>query len=324
MPIFTKDQIFKEEFVIAATPFYGYLILIGNTKRGLLTKQAFDYNKDFMLYGTQCTHFPYRLVQQDSLLPSTNDDVNFVNDYFTSHPDDLTVFEASTSVYDQYRSELLSAGFTEAPEKYGRFYRHNTDKTAFIVNLLDEGYGLTAVYGFTLNSFMGDSDWFLKNGEDSECCKLRESVFLITGEDNTNAKESIEAFFRTYCNLNKEALLAVCKEKQKAFLSRFAARLKPLGFKKKGATWTKLLLSGYQITFHAQKSAYSDQYYFRFYVDPPTGSGIKLPPPECYGGQVSINGNGIFNWQLLSDAQVELIINRTINDHLLPLCKKYS
>ena len=324
MQIFSKEQIYCEVSPTWENRFRGYWIAIGQTERGILVKKAFDSTKDFILYSRDSSDFQYGILDIAHMLPPTDEDLDYINDYFSVHRNELSTFESSTQVYNTYRTELLAAGFTNAPTAYGRFYRQNTDHTAFIVNLTDDGYGVTAVYGFTLNSFMGDTSWFLKNGEDSECCKLRESVFLITGEDNSKAQETVTAFYKTYCHLEKEALLSVCKEKQKAFLSRFAVRLKPLGFKKKGAQWTKLLLSGYQITFHAQKSAYSDQYYFRFYVDPPTGSGIKLPLLERHGGQVDINGNGIFDWQLLSDEQIEFIINTAINNHLLLLCKKYS
>lgn len=318
------NQIYKEIGThMYPVQFLGYWILAGENEKGSIYKKAFDKNRDFTLHSKDCGYFRYNCNALDEFTPVTEEEAEFVNGYFADHPDDLQAFHHSTQAYTDYRSALLTAGFTEAPKGRGHFYRANTENTAFIVNLIDEGYGVTAVYGFTLNSFMGDSSWFLDNGEDSDTCKLRESVFLITGEENLQAKDTIGAFYKTYCKLEKDALLAVAKDKQKAFLNRFAVCLKPLGFKKKGTKWTKILPSQFQITFHAQKSSYSDQYYFRYYVDPPEGSGIKLSPRESYGG-VSINETGIFNWQLMSEAQIESLLNIVIHQHILPLCEKYS
>ena len=260
-PEITPDQL-KRHLGLGLDRFFaGYWIEVARDEKGIWVKQAFGAKKEFILYSDKISRFTYCLADTLDLFPARQEDVEFVNDYFASHPDDQALFHSSTQIYDGYRSALLSAGFTEAPNHQGRFFRNNTDKTAFIVNLTDEGFGITAVYGFTLNNFMGDSTYFLANGEDSDTCKLRESVFLINGEENQQTVEKIYTFYQSYCSLEKDSLLAVAKEKQKAFLNRFAVRLKPLGFKKKNAQWSKLLPSQYQITFHAQKSVYSDQFY---------------------------------------------------------------
>jgi hypothetical protein len=306
-----------------AGQFMGYWVPVGENEKGLIYKKAFDKNREFSLYSVNIGCFRYSCAELDEFYPIEEEDINFLNEYFQNHSDDWTVLHNSTQAYASYRSALLSAGFTEAPNHQGRFFRNNTDKTAFIVNLTDEGFGITAVYGFTLNSFMGDSTYFLANGEDSDTCKLRESVFLINGEENQQAVEKIYTFYQSYCSLEKDSLLAVAKEKQKAFLNRFAVRLKPLGFKKKNAQWTKLLPSQYQITFYAQKSYYSDQYYFRFNINPPQNSGIKIPIKESFDGVV-MDGREIFNWQLMSESQIESLIEIVVNQHILPLCKKYS
>ncbi len=322
MEQYSINQIRKSTFL---DDFGGYWLLVGENERGLVFKKAFDRMRDLHLYSKRDgRYFRYKYVTSEEFIPATEEDAEFINEYFAKYPDDLQAFHHSTQLYASYRASLLSAGFSEAPYAYGgRFYRTNTEQTAFIINLIDEGYGITAVYGFTLNSFMGDSEYFLKYGEDSERCKLRESVFLIPEDENLQAKNTIATFYKTYCTLGKDELLAVAKEKQKAFLKRFAVRLKPLGFKKKGTKWTKILPSRYQITFHAQKSAYSDEYYFRFYVDPPEESGIKVSPTDSYS-QISVNENGIFNWQLLSDTHIESLLNIAIHQHIFPLCKKYS
>lgn len=232
MKEFSINQIYKEIGInMYPGQFLGYWILIGENENGPVFKKAFDKKREFRLYNKDAAYFYYNCIALDKFTPADEEDVAFVNDYFAKHPDDLYALHHSTVAYAEYRSALLSADFTETPR--GHFYRANTDKTAFIINLIDEGYGITAVYGFTLSSFMGDSEYFLKYGEDSDCCKLRESVFLIPEEANLQAVEKIGAFYQTYCSLEKDELLAACKEKQKAFLNRFAVRLKPMGFKKK-------------------------------------------------------------------------------------------
>ena len=304
-----------------AGQFMGYWVPVGENEKGLIYKKAFDKNREFSLYSVNIGCFRYSCAELDEFYPIEEEDINFLNEYFQNHSDDWTVLHNSTQAYASYRTALLEAGFHETPR--GRFLRSNTDQTVFIVNLTDEGYGVTAVYGFNPSSIMGDSNYYFKNGVTSDECKLRKSAFLITGEDNQQAKESIESFYHTYYALEKSELLAETKDKQKAFLNRFAVRLKPLGFKKKGTQWTKILPSQYQITFYAQKSSYSDQYYFRFNIDPPPNSGIMIPIREHIRGVV-MGGRDIFNWQLMSEAQIETLLDVVINQHILPLCAKYS
>ena len=85
------------------------------------------------------------------------------------------------------------------------------------------------------------------------------------------------------------------KEKQKEFLRKIADKLKPFGFKKKGAKWTRALEGDFCLQFDAQKSQWSDQYYFNISL-----YNAKIQYPQCYGIRLTTNGKDIYNWQLMS------------------------
>lgn len=142
--------------------------------------------------------------------------------------------------YMQYRDKLLSAGFSEAKQHYGHFFRQATEKTAFVINLDGEECGVSVMYGFASTAFMaGDENWFSNNGSDNDSCQVRNILSVCDESEETKVAEIISAFYMQYKNYSKDEILALKKERQKAFLDHFTPALKPLGFKKKGTKWTK-------------------------------------------------------------------------------------
>ena len=213
--------------------------------------------------------------------------------------------------YMQYRSALLSRGFSEAKQYCGKFLLPTTENAAFVVNLDDEEYGVNIVYGFA--STAGNPSWFADHGVDNETCQVRNVTFIHDDQSEEQASREISDFYRQYQMLSKDDILALKKERQKAFLGYFARAFKPLGFKKKGAKWTKALGNGRSLSFEAQKSAYSDQYYFNVSIH----ADEDFYKRDCYE-RVVMNKSDIYNWQLMSEAQIENLIRFTLKTYIHP------
>lgn len=216
--------------------------------------------------------------------------------------------------YMQYRDKLLSAGFSEAKQHYGHFFRQATEKTAFVINLEDEECGVSVMYGFASTAFMaGDEEWFANNGSDNDSCQVRNILSVCDERDETNASEIISVFYMQYKDYSKDEILALKKERQKAFLNRFTPALKPLGFKKKGTKWTKDLCNGTALSFEAQKSAFSDEYYFNVSVHDISDFYAR----QTYE-RVVVHDSQIYNWQLMSEDQIENLIQYTLTNYIKP------
>lgn len=216
--------------------------------------------------------------------------------------------------YMKYRAILFSKGFSEAKQKAGHFFRQATEQTAFVINFEDDENGITILYGFASTAYMaGDDEWFVNHGASIEDCQVRNILCVWDNESESDAKKIISDFYDLYKNHSKDEILAVKKERQKLFLDHFARVLKPLGFQKKGTKWTKPLENGKALTFHAQKSAFSDQYFFNVIVHNASNLYTKF---SCE--RVVMYGRDIYNWQLMTDKQIDNLIQYTLENNIKP------
>ena len=220
--------------------------------------------------------------------------------------------------YMRYRDRLLKNGFSEAELRNGHFYIQATEQTAFVINLYDEEDGLTVLYGFASTAYpKGDEDWFARNGSFEDSCQVRNTLYISDDQSEILADASVSQFYARYKDYPKDEILRLKKERQKEFLERFSHALKPLGFKKKNTRWTKALCDGTALSFEAQKSAFSDQYYFNVIVHHVS---------DVYDRQsfqrVVIDKNGIYNWQLMTDEQIEHLIQVSLTEFIIPKLEK--
>ena len=225
-------------------------------------------------------------------------------------------YPPKSELYMQYREMMFEKGFSEAKQKTGHFFRQATEQTAFVINLeVDEDSCITILYGFASTAYMpGDEEWFVNHGSDIDDCQVRNILCIWDAESEAGAKTIISNFYEQYKNHTKEEILAVKKERQKEFLAHFARALKPLGFKKKGTKWTRELENGRALTFDAQKSSFSDQYYFNITVH----EASNLYTTYSYE-RVVMYGSGIYNWQLMTQDQIENLIQYTIKNYIEPI-----
>ncbi len=220
--------------------------------------------------------------------------------------------------YVKYREILFSNGFAEAKQKDGHFFLRTMEQTAFVINFEEDEEGcITILYGFASTTFMGDEEWFLNHGSCIDECQVRNIICICDEESEAGARTSISDFYEQYKNYSKEEILAVKKERQKEFLSHFARALKPLGFKKKGTKWTRALDNGRALTFDAQKSSFSDQYYFNVTVH----HASNLYAIHSYE-RVVMYDSDIYNWQLMTGEQIDNLIEYTLKNYIEPKIKR--
>lgn len=211
------------------------------------------------------------------------------------------------------------ACLTEAADHPGRFFRLVTEKTAFILNivLIEEAF-IEVTYGFTSTAFFalgpGEKEFFLKEGCRSDDATLRRCMDILSKEELSQAEANIREFYESHREMDKDSLLAEAKEMRKEFLSQVGALLKPHKFRKKGNVWTKQLENGLTAEFHAQKSAFSDEYYFNIRSFP-TG---KSPYPGCFQTRITAGSSDIFDWQLLDRQALLAALETDIQQKLLP------
>jgi len=211
------------------------------------------------------------------------------------------------------REEILNRDFKEAEREFKQFsfYRCTREKVAFIVNLKDYGDHIGVVYGFTT---IVDQDHLKDYGEDSNDIKLRFRSVIKTEQDKNAVFSEVKKVYDTYFEKSKEEVLLLKKERQKQFLQKIAEKLKPFGFKKKGAKWTKPLDSELYLEFEAQKSQWSDEYYFNVSI---YRKDSQCGP--CYGTRLSTNEKGIYDWQLMTDEELNCLLDGALHGTLLPI-----
>lgn len=228
-------------------------------------------------------------------------------------------YPKKSAQYMQYRQLLFENGFSEAEKHHGHFFRQATEKTAFVINLYDSDLNqadsrFAVVYGFAstaLTAMTGCENHFAEYGADKESCHVRN---IIRIDDNElYAVKVIADFYNIYKDYQKDRILEVKKERRKNFLAHFAGPLKKLGFKKKGTKWTKILNEDNALSFEAQKSAFSDQYYFNVSIHSPSDFYAR----SSYE-RVVFGGTDIYNWQLMSEKEIGELIVFSIKNYIEP------
>lgn len=217
----------------------------------------------------------------------------------------------------RYREMLLAAGFREPVKRssgtwHWRFYKPLTALTAFIVNLhahddrIDVAYGCAST-AFTLMA--NDGDALTSLGVDDDEITLRAGLSIYGSADEGQAAALIRRMYDRYAETDKDALLALAREKRKAFIQKIAVRLKPLGFKKKASTWTRTTPEGYVLTVHVQKSSYSDRYYFNVHLRREGMIGVGC----CYDVRLAPegekSGSWCMDWQLIAPEAIDAFLD---------------
>ena len=213
---------------------------------------------------------------------------------------------------EQYRTKLLEFDMKEPTIEYSsywRFYKTATEMTAFIVNIKGNEFSVEVTYGYAstaFTKFVGCENALAKSGISNDDINLREKVTICNEEDESIAKMKIEKMYFAYRNLQKDDLLLLAKEKRKEFIQQIHARLKPLGFKKKANSWTYILEDPYYLMFNAQKSSFSDEYYFNVYI----GKNGTNCYGDCYYKRIAPEGMFPMDWQTIKKEDFDSFLDK--------------
>ena len=217
---------------------------------------------------------------------------------------------------EQYRIDLLVSGMLEPSKRESSvwhwfFYKPATELTAFIINLKGTDGYIEVAYGYASTAFTrmaGDGNALIERGVSDEDITIREKIIICDESDEVAARNKIAQMYKRYLQTDKDDLLIEAKAKRKAFIQQIAVKLKPMGFKKKANTWTRTLEGEYYLMFNAQKSSFSDEYYFNVYIGK---NGTNLYG-DCYYTRVFPGEMCPMDWQALNKDEFEVFLNRTV------------
>lgn len=231
---------------------------------------------------------------------------------------------------EQYRAELLESGMQEPSKRessvwHWYFFKPMTELTAFIVNLKGDNQYIEVTYGYASTAFTrfaGCENCLIESGVPDEEITIREKIVICDESDEVVAQSQIAQMYERYLQTAKDDLLIEAKTKRKAFIQQIAVKLKPMGFKKKANTWTRTLEGEYYLMFNAQKSSFSDEYYFNVYI----GKNGTNRYGDCYYTRVFPGEMCPMDWQALNKDEFEFFLNHTIVPTLeqiinTPLCE---
>ena len=291
----------------------GYYQIIKRTPDYVVIKQAFDHKFVYAKQSVNVDGFAIELTDLKTYQFVEKEDLLTIKRFFESYPDEEANFWRYTEMMLSLREEILNTNFKEAEWEFKQFsfYRCTLEKVAFIVNLKDYGDHIGVTYGFTS---IVDQDNLKNYGEDISNIKLRFYSVIKNDQDKASVASEIKRVYDTYLNRSKDEILLLKKERQKQFLQKIADKMKPLGFKKKGAKWTRPLDCDFCLEFEAQKSQWSDEYYFNVCV---YHKDVQFP--QCYGTRLNTNGKDIYNWQLMTDEELNCLLEEAIQNILIPI-----
>lgn len=218
-----------------------------------------------------------------------------------------------------YRGILLQNGFSEPICQKERslhwmFYKETTGNSAFVVNLTGYNDRVEVVYGFASTAFTfvkGDEESLVRWGIDDEDINLRQKSSIFHHAEEKDTGILVKEMYDRYKNLEKEALLRIVRIKRKKWIDKIAEKLKPLGFKKKANTWKRVLEDGYYLMFHAQKSSFSDKYYFNVYI----GKENTDFYGDCYYNRIVTDCP--LDWQTIADDEMIKFLENDVVSQLM-------
>jgi len=220
----------------------------------------------------------------------------------------------------RYRTELLSFGMQEPSKReldewHWLFYKPVTEWTAFVINLTGTDDYIEAAYGYASTAFTkmaGDENALAEWGISDTDITIREKIVFCDEAGETMTRHQITQMYEKYLQTSKDELLSAAKEKRRAFIEQIAAKLKPMGFRKKANTWTRTLEGEYYLSFNAQKSSFSDEYYFNVYI----GKKGSNRYGDCYYARIFPDNMPAIDWQTLSKDEFEIFLNRIVVPNL--------
>ena len=284
-----------------------YLVIDGDIDDAII-KCGFTSNLKFINNQASDNHFTIDKTKLYCYKNVTNEELNKINLYFEKNKNSYSELIRFTDKFFEIRAKLFDKGFIESKCYLGNFYKHLTDETAFIINVKDYGKYIGIVYGFSSVSVYGEyKESLIKFGKDDDEITLREFIKINTLEDEENAMNIINEFYKKYFSLTKEELILCSKEKRKEFINCFKKLLKPYGFKKKSNLWSKDINDSLVFHFYLDKTLYSDSYHINSWINLKSKDNLI-----CYSKRYLYQNVDRLNWQFINLDDLNDYINNVI------------
>ncbi|MBQ3066815.1 MAG: hypothetical protein IJD18_02180 [Clostridia bacterium] len=283
-----------------------YFVVSGNLEKAVL-KRAFTMKLEFVTTLAEYNYFRMETTDLDGYRIPTKQELATIKSFFKSNPSARNQLTAFTTKFVETCNTLQQNGFVPT-QTSGMFYKYVTSETAFVVNVRDYGTHLGVVYGFTTTSHDKEyKQYFEHNGKDDDDITLRQIATFCTEQEQLQANKCIQQFFQQYAHLNKTELLAVSKEKRKAFFGCINDLLKPLQLKKKGNTWSAVVNNAVTLRVYLDKSTYSDVYRIYLFVN-----SVENSARTCSNKNYAYKNCYTLNWQLVDMQDLQLFLQQTL------------
>ena len=201
-----------------------------------------------------------------------------------------------------------------AHSREGCFLEYTPGGFAWVLNLRPKFDGLLVEAGFAFPpNTPEDRACFAEQGCTDTDIRLRLCRLVHTPEALQAAFAEAEALRQAWFDRSRDEVKKEIAARQKAFSARITAQLKPLGFRKKALHWTYARPDGWHVDFNAQKSAYTDAFYFNLLLTEPD----KHP---WYMGVIDERPLGnLLDWQTMPADDFGDLLRAVVQRRILPL-----
>ena len=232
--------------------------------------------------------------------------------------DDGSVTDTGTASPDAEALHALArpacARMQPTCSREGCFLEYTPGGFAWVLNLRRKFDGLLVEAGFAFPANTPeDRALFAERGCTDTDIRLRLCRLVHTPEELQTVLAEAEALRQAWFARSRDEVKKEIAARQKAFAARITAQLKPLGFRKKALHWTCARPDGWHVDFNAQKSAYTDAFYFNLLLTEPD----KHP---WYMGVIDERPLGnLLDWQTMPGEDFDDLLRAVVQRRILPL-----
>ncbi len=194
------------------------------------------------------------------------------------------------------------------------FLEYTPGGFAWVLNLRRKFDGLLVEAGFAFPANTPvDQTLFAERGCTDTDIRLRRCRLVRTPEELQAVLAEAGALRQAWFDRSRDEVKKEIAARQKAFAARITAQLKPLGFRKKALHWTFARPDGWHVDFGAQKSQYTDAFYFNLLLTEPD----KHP---WYMGVIDERPLGnLLDWQTIPGEDFDDLLRAVVQRRILPL-----
>lgn len=196
----------------------------------------------------------------------------------------------------------------------GCFLEYTPGGFAWVLNLHRKFDGLLVEAGFAFPANTPeDRALFAERGCTDTDIRLRLRRLVHTPEELQAVLAEAEALRQAWFARSRDEVKKEIAARQKAFAARITAQLKPLGFRKKALHWTYARSDGWHVDFGAQKSQYTDAFYFNLLLTEPDQH-------PWYMGVIDERPLGnLLDWQTMPSEDFDDLLRAVVQRRILPL-----